>query len=377
MATQLAPVRDATDAARAAIRTGAAGVAASAAAGAASAAAGGAESGGASESGAAAPLVGDAAGGAVPLTVVVAGASVRTEQFLLEHTEYWLEFARAAPQPRGGTHLAFVGPDVVVAEEDVGVKKKSGGARRWRRLAPSLTASAHAEPLAAYLSRLPERAPLLVIGFNTGWAAAAARWRARGRSTSSRRCGARTRARCSPRRTSTRTSRASSRYSGRSARTSRWARSRTRSARTRTRWRRIHRGERRIPKRAGASEPAGAGKRGRRRSSGDCGEVATRRRGGAARTRSFTSCAGSFREGPRRGAQRRAAGAARRGGGGARGGEGVGRVGDEAVRRTVRGEDSHLDGRGRHLGKETQQRARFLGRTRARLAPILVRSRRS
>ena len=104
----------------------------------------------------------------MPLTVVVAGASVRTEQFLLEHTEYWLEFARAAPQPRGGTHLAFVGPDVVVAEEDVGVKKKGGGARRWRRLAPSLTASAHAEPLAAYLSRLPERAPLLVIGFNTG-----------------------------------------------------------------------------------------------------------------------------------------------------------------------------------------------------------------
>lgn len=91
-----------------------------------------------------------------PLTILIAGASAHTEQFLLEHTEYWSECVIAAPAGRGGAHLAFVGPDV----DD----KK----RKFRRLAPSLTASLHRTTTGAYLSRLTSTAPCVVIGFNTG-----------------------------------------------------------------------------------------------------------------------------------------------------------------------------------------------------------------
>ena len=90
--------------------------------------------------------------------MLLAGASARTEQFLLERTAYWAEAATAAPPARGGVHLAFIGPDADVS----GIKKPI------RRLAPSLTASVHRETAGAYLSRLTSSAPCLVMGFNTG-----------------------------------------------------------------------------------------------------------------------------------------------------------------------------------------------------------------
>jgi hypothetical protein len=60
-----------------------------------------------------------------PLTVLIAGASARTEQFLLEHTEYWNEFVVASPVSSGGAHLAFVGPDVDARKigESAGVER--------------------------------------------------------------------------------------------------------------------------------------------------------------------------------------------------------------------------------------------------------------
>ena len=107
--------------------------------------------------GGSAPL-GDGDSDVPPLTVLLAGASARTEQFLLERTAYWAEAATAAPPARGGVHLAFIGPDADVS----GIKKPI------RRLAPSLTASVHRETAGAYLSRLTSSAPCLVMGFNTG-----------------------------------------------------------------------------------------------------------------------------------------------------------------------------------------------------------------
>ena len=47
-------------------------------------------------------------GKGVPLTILIAGASAFTEQYLLEHTRYWEEVTVAAPHPKGGVHLAFV-----------------------------------------------------------------------------------------------------------------------------------------------------------------------------------------------------------------------------------------------------------------------------
>ena len=91
-----------------------------------------------------------------PLTVLIAGASARTEQFLLEHTEYWNEFVVASPGSSGGAHLAFVGPDVDARKNTL------------RRLTSTLTASLHLTTVGAYLNRLGPTAPVLVIGFNTG-----------------------------------------------------------------------------------------------------------------------------------------------------------------------------------------------------------------
>ena len=103
--------------------------------------------------------LGDGDPDAPPLTVLVAGASAHTEQFLLEHTEYWAELTTASPPVRGGVHLAFVGPDVdVCTSRSVAI----------RRLTPCLTASAHRETAGAYLSRLGPSAPCLMMGFNTG-----------------------------------------------------------------------------------------------------------------------------------------------------------------------------------------------------------------
>lgn len=98
--------------------------------------------------------VGDGDPAAVPTTVIIAGASAKTEQFISEHTAYWRETIVAAPQPRGGVHLAFVGPDA----RDAAI----------RRLAPSLTASARRETAGSYLARLPDEASVVFIGFNTG-----------------------------------------------------------------------------------------------------------------------------------------------------------------------------------------------------------------
>ena len=96
-----------------------------------------------------------------PLTVLLAGASARTEQFLLERTAYWSEVVRRRRRRRGGVHLAFVGPDVDVSTT-------SSRATSFCRLAPNLTASAHSETAGAYLSRLSPSAPCMVMGFNTG-----------------------------------------------------------------------------------------------------------------------------------------------------------------------------------------------------------------
>ena len=104
--------------------------------------------------------LGDGDPDAPPLTVLLAGASAHTEQFLLEHTEYWAELTTASPPARGGVHLAFVGPDV-----DVG---KASRSETITRLTQSLTASARRETAGAYLSRLGPSAPCLVMGFNTG-----------------------------------------------------------------------------------------------------------------------------------------------------------------------------------------------------------------
>ena len=145
-ALQLETTRDALRAARAAAET--AGHARVSAAVAAAAEPG---SGSGSEPGS---DVGDGDPAAVPTTVIIAGASARTEQFILDHTAYWRETIVAAPQPRGGVHLAFVGPDA----RDAAI----------RRLAPSLTASARRETVGSYLARLPDEAPAVVIGFNTG-----------------------------------------------------------------------------------------------------------------------------------------------------------------------------------------------------------------
>ena len=145
-ALQQRPVIDAIAAARAAAVPTAADDALSAAV--AAGAAGDVTSGAAS--------IGDGAAGSVPTTVIVAGASAFTEQFLLDHTSYWEEVTASAPQPRGGVHLAFVGPDV----------RRSGGG--LKRLSRSLTASVHKETVREYLNRLPTTAPLLVMGFNTG-----------------------------------------------------------------------------------------------------------------------------------------------------------------------------------------------------------------
>ena len=98
--------------------------------------------------------VGDGNPAAVPTTVIIAGASAKTEQFISAHTAYWRETIIAAPQPRGGVHLAFVGPDA----RDAAI----------RRLAPSLTASARRETAGSYLARLPDEASVVFIGFNTG-----------------------------------------------------------------------------------------------------------------------------------------------------------------------------------------------------------------
>ena len=103
--------------------------------------------------------LGDEDPNAPPLTVIIAGASARTEQFLLERTEYWSETTTAAPSSRGGVHLAFVGPDV----EDARTRSKN-----IRRLTSTLTASLHRTTAGAYLRRLTPSAPCLVMGFNTG-----------------------------------------------------------------------------------------------------------------------------------------------------------------------------------------------------------------
>ena len=105
--------------------------------------------------------LGDADPDAPPLTVLLAGASARTEQFLLERTAYWSEVVMASPPARGGVHLAFVGPDVDVSTT-------ASRATSFCRLAPNLTASAHSETAGAYLSRLSPSAPCVVMGFNTG-----------------------------------------------------------------------------------------------------------------------------------------------------------------------------------------------------------------
>jgi hypoxia-inducible factor (prolyl hydroxylase) len=108
---------------------------------------------------------GDGQTGAIPLTIIVAGASAITEQYLLDHTRYWDEVTVAAPQPRGGVHLAFVGPDVCLTSENV---PESSLPPRPRRLSPSLTASVHNETVRDYLARLPPTSPALLMGFNTG-----------------------------------------------------------------------------------------------------------------------------------------------------------------------------------------------------------------
>ena len=105
-----------------------------------------------------------ASAAAAPLTIVIAGASSKTEQFLLEHTRYWEEVPICAPQPGSGgggeIHLVFVGPD---ARED------AAAAAPPRRLSPVLTASARRGTVGAFLSReLPDGHPAVVVGFNTG-----------------------------------------------------------------------------------------------------------------------------------------------------------------------------------------------------------------
>ena len=160
MATQLAPVRDATDAARAG-RTGAPGAAASAVEVARRTPRRVAPRVAPREGGRRA-FVGDAAGARCP-----DGRRGRLRPHGAVSSGAHRVLARvcaSAPQARGGT-TGGRRPDVVVAEEDVGVKKRAAAlvAGGWR--AHGVRA---AEPLAAYLSRLPERAPLLVSGFNTG-----------------------------------------------------------------------------------------------------------------------------------------------------------------------------------------------------------------
>ena len=116
--------------------------------------------------------LGDADPDAPPLTVLLAGASARTEQFLLERTAYWSEVVTASPPARGGVHLAFVGPHVDVSTN-------TSRATSVCRLAPNLTASAHSETAGAYLSRLSPSAPCMVMGFNTGLGGGGERARAR------------------------------------------------------------------------------------------------------------------------------------------------------------------------------------------------------
>ena len=100
--------------------------------------------------------LGDETTGTSPLVVVVAGASAFTEQHLLDHTRYWDEVTVAAPQPAGGIHLAFVGPDVRASSSSA------------RRLSPTITASVHRETVRDYMSTVPSDVPLMICGFNTG-----------------------------------------------------------------------------------------------------------------------------------------------------------------------------------------------------------------
>ena len=172
-ALQQKPVTDAIAAARAAAASAAASTpVADVAAAAAAAAAGGGGAGGGGAAATAAEF-GDGKAGMLPLTVIIAGASQFTEQYLLDHTKYWEEVTVAAPQPRGGD-LAFVGPDVQRrrsssrSSSSTSSSSSSSSTSGLRRLSPSLTASVHDETVRAYLARLPSSAPAMLMGFNTG-----------------------------------------------------------------------------------------------------------------------------------------------------------------------------------------------------------------
>ena len=104
--------------------------------------------------------LGDETAGTTPVVVVIAGASSFTEQHLLDRTRYWEEVTVAAPQPAGGIHLAFVGPDVASAHHAQSAQS--------RRLSPTITASVHRETVRDYTARVPNDVPLMIVGFNTG-----------------------------------------------------------------------------------------------------------------------------------------------------------------------------------------------------------------
>ena len=164
--------------------------------------------------------VGDGDPAAVPTTVIIAGASAKTEQFISEHTAYWRETIVAAPQPRGGVHLAFVGPDA----RDAAIRRLARRSRRRR------DARRRGRTSRGCRTRLPS----FLSGSTRVWAVAVASWRAGGRRIWCARCLDRTRPRRSPPRTITPIFEGNSRRFARWVRGSRSNRARIRFERTRT-----------------------------------------------------------------------------------------------------------------------------------------------